>query len=67
MKRENSLNILFFIKFLFDNYIIAKMGGLFTLLEVDSGIGSSSNDTKTRVPNIRVEITGRCRLNLEWD
>ena len=43
------------------------MGGLFTLLEVDSGIGSSSNDTKTRVPNIRVEITGRCRLNLEWD
>jgi len=42
------------------------MSSLFTQLEVDSGAGSS-NDIKTRVPNIAVEITKICRLSLEWD
>ena len=41
------------------------MRGLFTLLEVDSRVGS--NDTNTRVPNLAVEITRRCQLSLEWD
>ena len=41
------------------------MSGMFTLLEVDSGAGSSSNDT--RAPNIAVEITRGSRLCLEWD
>jgi hypothetical protein len=39
---------------------------MFTLLEVDGGEGRS-NDTKTRVPNITVEITRGFRLSLEWD
>ena len=42
------------------------MSGMFTLLELDGGAGSS-NDTKTRVPNVAVEITRGCRLSLEWD
>ena len=43
------------------------MSGLFTILEVDSGVGNSSNDIKTRVPNVAVEITRMSRLSLEWD
>ena len=39
---------------------------MFTLLEADSGAGSS-NDTKTRLPNVVVEITTRCRLSLAWN
>jgi hypothetical protein len=40
------------------------MSGKFTLLEVDSGAGSRSSDT--RVPNIVVKITRGSRLCLEW-
>ena len=42
------------------------MSGLFTPLEVDSG-GGNSNDTKTKVPILAVEITRGCRLSLKWD
>ena len=42
------------------------MSSLFTQLEVDSGAGSS-NDIKTRVPNIAVEITLGFRLCLEFE
>jgi hypothetical protein len=35
-------------------YILAIMSGMFTLLEVDSGAGSSSNDT--RATSIVVDI-----------
>ena len=38
---------------------------MFTLLEVDSGVGIISNDT--RAPNIAVKITRGSRLCLEWD
>jgi hypothetical protein len=39
------------------------MSGMFTLLEVDSGV----DDNSTRAPNIAVEITKGSRLCLEWD
>jgi hypothetical protein len=41
------------------------MSAMFTLLEVDSGTGSS-NDTKTTVPNVAVENTRGSCLSLEW-
>ena len=50
---------------LFETILVKKMSGTFTLLEVDGGAGSSSNDT--RVPNVAVEITRGCRLSLEWN
>ena len=40
------------------------MSGAFTLLEINDGAGSSND---IRVPNVAVEITGGCRLFLEWD
>ena len=40
------------------------MSGAFTLLEINDGAGSSND---IRVPNVAVEITGGCRLCLEWD
>ena len=35
--------------------------------EVDNGPGNSSNDPKTRIPNVAAEITRGSRLSLEWD
>ena len=43
-----------------------KISGLFALLEVDSAAGHS-NDTKTIVRNLAVEITKGGRQSLEWD
>ena len=42
------------------------MSAMFILLELDCGAGSS-NDIKTRVPNVAVEITRGSQLSLEWD
>ena len=39
------------------------MSGMFTLLEVDSGVDANN----TRAPNIAVEITKGSRFCLEWD
>jgi hypothetical protein len=42
------------------------MSGMFTLLELDGGVGNS-NDTKTRVPDVVVKITRGYRLSFQWD
>ena len=53
--RENSL---------FERILVEKMSGAFTLLEIDDRAGSSKD---VRLPNVAAEITGGCRLCLEWD
>ena len=64
---EKFENTLFHLVFIWQD-VLAKMSGLFTLLEVDSRASSSSrNDTKTRVPNVAVEIPRGFWLSLEWD
>jgi len=45
---------------------ISKNECFFTLSEDDREAGIS-NDTKTRIPNVAVEITRGSRLSLEWD